>query len=163
MLIWCVSPSCGLQGRLGVTNQRRSKPDNLQCLRTPKLHELIQSWSHPKCWISSNLPLFSWGIELTWTAGTFMPGTFKIFSFFKYGTELIQRVGTFILVKFKFAPFHQQNWIYQHTHAEAHIHTETHTHTHTHACTHACTHTYTHTHTHTHTNTHTHTHTHTHY
>ena len=55
----------------------QSKPDKFRCLRTPKLPEPIWSWSNTKCWISSNLLLFNYGIELIWRARTSLPRKFK--------------------------------------------------------------------------------------
>ena len=90
----------------------QSKPDNFKCLGTPNLLELMRSWSNRKCWIRSNLPLLSYGIQLIRRAGTFKPD------------------------KFRFVPFHPQNEIYPHTHAPTRAHA--HTHTHTHTCTRRC-------------------------
>ena len=75
----------------------QSEPDKFKCLRTQKLPQLIQSWSKQKCWIHSNLTVLN------------------------YGTEALCRVGTFMLFKFRFTPFHAQNWTSQHTHTHTHL------------------------------------------
>ena len=52
-----------------------------KCPMTQKMFELIQSWSNPKCQISSNLSLFNNGIVLIQTAGTFILDKFRFASF----------------------------------------------------------------------------------
>ena len=100
----------------------QSEPDIFKCLGTPKLLELVWSWNHPKfkCRMSSNLPLFNYGIHLIWTAGTYTSGNFKLAPFsmmelkcwissdlplFDHGIHLIWRAGTCVSGNLKLAPF----------------------------------------------------------
>ena len=136
-LLYILGPTCQFTSSNSQFTQFKS--DRLKCLWTQKLTELIQSWSNQKCWISSNLPVFNYGIELIWIVGTFMLNKLKFCSFFNNGIKLIWKTEIFSAGKFKFVPFHPQIWTYPFIH--------------THTCMHACTHTHTHAHTHTHTHT----------